>query len=30
MVAVIGAPLGLNGGNAFGPEAIGGIAYVHL
>jgi hypothetical protein len=26
MVAIIGAPLGLNGGNAFGPEAIGGIA----
>ena len=26
MVAVIGAPLGLNGGNSYSPEAIGGIA----
>jgi hypothetical protein len=26
-LAVIGPPLGVNGGMAFGPEAIGGIAY---
>jgi len=27
LVAIIGPPIGVNGGAAFGPEAIGGVAY---